>query len=69
MGESRKGGVYWRRNVPFSNPTTEELLKQAEDVIRRSGEYLEDFNAALDQLLKRQAEFRTEHPRFGDRYS
>ena len=54
--------------VTFSNPTTEELLKRAEDLMRQNQEYLEDFNAALDQFLKRKAEFQAEHPAFG-RYS
>ena len=54
--------------MTFSNPTTEELLKRAEDLMRQNQEYLEDFNAALDQLLKRKAEFQAEHPAFG-RYS
>ena len=51
-----------------TTPTTEELLNRAEDLIRQNQEYLEDFNAALDQLLKRKAEFQAEHPAFG-RYS
>jgi hypothetical protein len=49
--------------VHSSTPTTEELLKRAKDLIRESGEYLENFNAAVDQLQKAQAEFRAEHPR------
>jgi len=52
-----------------STPTTEELLKRAEDVMRRDQEYLENFNAAVDRLLKQQAEFKAEHPPFGSRYS
>src|SRR6266550_7317730 len=51
--------------VTFSNPTTEELLKRAEDLIRQNQEYLEDFSAALDHLQKRQEEFHAEHPAFG----
>jgi len=47
--------------VPSHSPTTEELLKRAEDLMK-------DFNAAVDALQKRQAEFQTEHPAFG-RYS
>ncbi len=43
-------------------------MQRAEDVMRQSWEYLEDFNTALDQLHKRQAEFQAEHPPFG-RYS
>ena len=55
--------------VTFSNPTTEELLKRAEDLIHQDQEYLKDFSAALDQLQKRQEEFHAEHPAFGSRYS
>jgi hypothetical protein len=55
--------------VPSNSATTEELLKRAEDVMRHSWEYLEDFNAVLDQLQKRQAEFPAEHPPFASRYS
>ena len=51
--------------VPSHSPTTEELLKRAEDLMREDCAYLKDFNAAVDQLLKRQAEFQTEHPAFG----
>ena len=40
-----------------SDLTTEELLKRAEDLMRQDWAYLEDFNAALDQLQKRQEEF------------
>jgi len=43
-------------------------IDHSEDLIRQNQEYLEDFNAALDQLLKRKAEFQAEHPAFG-RYS
>jgi len=50
-------------------PTTEELLKRAADVIRQSGEYLEDFNAAVEQLQKAREEFQADHPHFGTRYS
>jgi hypothetical protein len=56
-------------NVTFSNPTTQELLKRAEDLIQQDQEYLENFNAAIDALQKRQAEFQAEHPPFGSRYS
>jgi len=55
--------------VTFSNPTTEELLKRAEDLIHQDQEYLKDFSAALDHLQKRQEEFHAEHPAFGSRYS
>src|SRR5438309_11218764 len=54
--------------VPSHSPTTEELLKRAEDLMREDCAYLKDFNAAVDALQKRQAEFQTEHPAFG-RYS
>jgi hypothetical protein len=56
-------------NVTFSNLTTEELLELAEDLIHQDQEYLEDFNAAIDQLQKRKKEFQAEHPAFGSRYS
>ena len=52
-----------------STPTTEQRLTRAADLIRQSGEYLEDFNAAVDTLQKKQAEFQAEHPPFGSRYS
>jgi hypothetical protein len=55
--------------VTFSNLTTEELLELAEDLIYQDQEYLEDFNAAIDQLQKRKEEFQAEHPPFGSRYS
>ena len=55
--------------MPSTSPTTEQLLKRAEDVMRRDQEYLEDFNAALDQLQKKQEKFQAEHPSFGSRYS
>ena len=51
-----------------SDLTTEELLKRAEDLMHEDREYLEDFNAAVDTLQKKQAEFQAEHPPFG-RYS
>jgi hypothetical protein len=51
----------------FLGMTIEETA--VKDLIRESGEYLENFNAAVDQLQKAQAEFRAEHPRFGTRYS
>ncbi len=66
--------------VPSHSPTTEELLKRAEDLMREDCAYLKDFNAAVDALQKRQAEFpvdqlqtkqekfQAEHPAFG-RYS
>jgi len=54
--------------VSSSDLTTEELLKRAEDVMRQNQEYLEDFNATIDRLQQRQAEFQAEHPAFG-RYS
>jgi hypothetical protein len=65
---ARLGGIL-AGNVTFSNPTTEELLKRAEDVIRQNQDYLKDFMASVDQLLRRQEQFRAEHPAFGDRYS
>ena len=55
--------------MPSHSPTTEELLKHAEDLMRQDWAYLEDFNAALDQLQKKQEEFQAEHPPFGSRYS
>jgi hypothetical protein len=55
--------------VTVTDPTTEELLKRAQDLIHQDEDYLEGFNAAIDQLLKMQEQFRTEHPRSGDRYS
>jgi hypothetical protein len=55
--------------VTSGNPTTEELLKRAEDVIRQDQDYLKDFMTSVDQLLRRQEQFRAEHPAFGDRYS
>src|SRR3989442_4672439 len=54
--------------VPSHSPTTEELLRRAEDLMREDCAYLKDFNAAADAFQKRQAEFQTEHPAFG-RYS
>ncbi|OLC24718.1 MAG: hypothetical protein AUH71_02335 [Thaumarchaeota archaeon 13_1_40CM_4_48_7] len=55
--------------VTINTPTTEELLKRAEDLMRQNLEYLKDFTAALDQLRQRQAAFLAEHPPFGSRYS
>ena len=55
--------------VPSHSPTTEELLKRAEDLMRQDWAYLKDFNAALDQLQKKQEEFQAEHLPFGSRYS
>ena len=55
-------------NVTFSNLTTQELLKHAEDMMREDWEFLKDFNAAVDALQKKQAEFQAEHPPFGSRY-
>ena len=52
-------------SVPSSRPTTEQLLKRAADLMRQYREYLENFNAAVDQLLKLQAEFKAEHPPSG----
>ena len=66
---------YWIRSrripgtVHSSTPTTEELLKRAEDMMREDWEFLKDFIAAVDQLLKRQEQFQTEHPARGSRYS
>ena len=66
---------YWIRSrrllgtVHSSTPTTEELLKRAEDLIRQNQECREDFIAAMNRLLKRQAEFQAEHPPLGPRYS
>ena len=54
--------------VTLNNLTTQELLKHAEDMMREDQEFLKDFIAAVDQLLKRQEQFQTEHPAFG-RYS
>ena len=56
-------------NVTLSGPTTEELLKCADDLIHQDREYLADFSAAIDQLQKRKEEFQAEHPPFGSRYS
>jgi len=60
-------GVYFTC-VTFSTPTTKELLKRVEDMMREDWEFLKDFNAAVDQLQKKQEKFQTEHPAFG-RYS
>ncbi len=54
--------------VTLNNLTTQELLKHAEDMMREDWEFLKDFNAAVDQLLKKKEEFQAEHPAFG-RYS
>ncbi len=54
--------------VPSHSPTTEELLKRAEDLMREDCAYLKDFNAAVDQLQTKQEKFQAEHPAFG-RYS
>jgi len=54
--------------VTLNNLTTQELLKHAEDMMREDQEFLKDFNAAVDQLLKKKEEFQAEHPPFG-RYS
>jgi hypothetical protein len=56
-------------NVTSSTLTTQELLKHAEDIMRRDWEYLERFNAAVDALHKKHEDFQVEHPGFGDRYS
>ena len=55
--------------VTLNNLTTQELLKHAEDMMREDWEFLKDFNAAVDQLLKKKEEFQAEHPPFGSRYS
>jgi len=55
--------------VPSTSPTTEQLLKLAEELIHQDQEFLKDFNAAVDQLQKKQEKFQTEHPPFGSRYS
>jgi hypothetical protein len=52
------------RNVMFSNLTTQELLKHAEDIMREDQEFLKDFNVAVVALEKKQDEFRAEHPAF-----
>jgi len=52
--------------VRSSTPTTEELLNRAKDLIRQNREYLEHFNAVIDQLHKREEEFQAEHPPGGD---
>ncbi len=54
--------------VTLNNLTTQELLKRVEDMMREDWEFLKDFNAAVDQLQKKQEKFQTEHPAFG-RYS
>jgi len=46
--------------VPSHSPTTEELLKHAEDLMRQDWAYLKDFNAALEQLQKNQEKFAEE---------
>jgi len=55
--------------VHSSTPTTEEFLQRAEDLIHQDQEYLKDFNAAIDELQKRQVELQAEHPPWGSRYS
>jgi len=55
--------------VPSHSPTTQELLKRAEDAMCQDWAYLENFNAILDQLQKTQEKFEAEHPPFGSRYS
>jgi len=55
--------------VTLNNLTTQELLKHAEDMMREDQEFLKDFIAAVDQLLKRKEQFQTEHPAWGSRYS
>ena len=54
--------------VHSSTPTTKELLKRVEDMMREDWEFLKDFNAAVDQLQAKQEKFQAEHPAFG-RYS
>jgi len=61
--------VCGRCDIIRDNPITEELLKRAQDMIHEDQDYLKDFNAAVNQLRKRQAEFEAEHPGFRDRYS
>ena len=51
------------------SPTTQELLKRAQALIHLDQDYLKDFNAAIDQLQKKQETFQAEHPPFGSRYS
>ena len=51
--------------VTLNNLTTQELLKHAEDMMREDQEFLKDFNAAVDQLQKKQEKFQTEHHAFG----
>jgi len=65
----RQGGqAHTCMRVPSHSPTTEELLERAEDMMRQDWAYLKDFNAALDQLQKKQEKFEAENPGFG-RYS
>ncbi len=40
--------------VTLNNLTTQELLKRVEDMMREDWEFLKDFNAAVDQLQKKQ---------------
>ena len=51
--------------MPSHSPTTQELLKRAQDLIHLDQDYLKDFNAAIDQLQKKKEEFQAEHPPFG----
>jgi hypothetical protein len=46
--------------VTLNNLTVQELLKHANDMMREDREFLKDFNAAVDQLQKKQAEFQAE---------
>ena len=61
--------AYTFGTVHSSTPTTEELLNRAKDLIRQNREYLEHFNAVIDQLHKREEEFQAEHLPWGTRYS
>src|SRR5213593_2221991 len=44
--------VCGRCDIIRDNPTTEELLKRAQDMIHEDQDYLKDFNAAVNQLRK-----------------
>ena len=44
--------VCGRCDIIRDNPTTEELLKRAQDMIHEDQDYLKDFNAAVNQPQK-----------------
>ena len=61
--------VCGRCDIIRDNPTTEELLKRAQDMIHEDQDYLKGFQRCRKPTPKRQAEFEAEHPGFRDRYS